>query len=161
MNTKFKIALAVVVGAALGAAAMQGLHAQAKPKAYSVTETEVLDAAAKPCIPRLSGLRKRLPVLAISARLAEGLLQSRGRRLPSVWPSPSGTAWSRRRHSTTRKPGRTLRRSVTRRSRQYGGTSSKPELGPSRAWLRHAVGTHNWQQLRLPRPPHRAASTRD
>jgi uncharacterized protein (DUF1330 family) len=47
MNTKFKIALAVVAGAALGAAAVQGLHAQAKPKAYSVTETEVLDAAAQ------------------------------------------------------------------------------------------------------------------
>ena len=46
MNTKFKFALAVVAGAALGAAAMQGLHAQAKPKVYLVTESEVLDAAA-------------------------------------------------------------------------------------------------------------------
>ena len=44
MNTKFKIALAVVAGAALGAAAMQGLHAQAKPKAYTVSELEVIDA---------------------------------------------------------------------------------------------------------------------
>ena len=46
MNTKFKIALAVVAGAALGAVAMQGLHAQMKPKAYFVTELELLDAAA-------------------------------------------------------------------------------------------------------------------
>ena len=46
MNTKFKIALAVVAGTALGAAAMQGLHAQAKPKAYLVSESEVLDATA-------------------------------------------------------------------------------------------------------------------
>ena len=46
MNTKFKIALSVLAGAALGAAAVQGLHAQAKPKAYIVTELEVLDAAA-------------------------------------------------------------------------------------------------------------------
>jgi uncharacterized protein (DUF1330 family) len=46
MNTRFKIALAVVAGAALGAAAVQGLHAQAKPKAYRVVEAEVLDAAA-------------------------------------------------------------------------------------------------------------------
>ena len=46
MNTKYKIALALVAGTALGAAAVQGLHAQAKPKAYLVTETEVLDAAA-------------------------------------------------------------------------------------------------------------------
>ena len=44
MNTKFKFALAVIVGAGLGAAAMQGLHAQAKLKAYSVGELEIIDA---------------------------------------------------------------------------------------------------------------------
>jgi uncharacterized protein (DUF1330 family) len=46
MNTNFKITMAVIVGAALGAAAMQGLHAQAKPKAYYVVEFEQLDGAA-------------------------------------------------------------------------------------------------------------------
>ena len=48
MNGKYKIVLAVVAGAAFGAAAVQGLHAQAQPKAYVVSETEVLDAAALP-----------------------------------------------------------------------------------------------------------------
>jgi uncharacterized protein (DUF1330 family) len=47
MNSNLKITLAVVAGAALGAAAMQGLHAQAKPKAYTITESETLDAAAQ------------------------------------------------------------------------------------------------------------------
>ena len=46
MNTKFKFVLVAVAGATLGAAAMQGLHAQAKPKAYTVSELETLDAAA-------------------------------------------------------------------------------------------------------------------
>ena len=46
MNSKLKIALATVVGVALGAAGMQGLQAQAKPKAYQVTELDVIDAAA-------------------------------------------------------------------------------------------------------------------
>ena len=46
MHSKYKIALSMVAGATLGAAAVQGLHAQAKPKAYLVTETQVLDAAA-------------------------------------------------------------------------------------------------------------------
>ena len=46
MNSKYQIALAIAAGAALGAAAMQGLHAQAKPKAYIITESELLDAAA-------------------------------------------------------------------------------------------------------------------
>ena len=44
MNPKSKLALALVVGAAVGAAAVQGLHAQAKPKAYQVTELEIIDA---------------------------------------------------------------------------------------------------------------------
>ena len=48
MHTKSKIVLALVAGVALGAAAVQGLHAQAKPKAFLVTESEVLDRAAVP-----------------------------------------------------------------------------------------------------------------
>ena len=46
MHTKSKIALTLIAGVALGAAAVQGLHAQAKPKAYLVTESEILDQAA-------------------------------------------------------------------------------------------------------------------
>ena len=46
MNPKSKFMLTVVVSAALGAAVVQGLHAQAKPKAYTVSDLEVLDAAA-------------------------------------------------------------------------------------------------------------------
>ena len=45
MNPRYKITLAVLAGAALGAAAIQGLHAQAKPPVYSITETEVTDPA--------------------------------------------------------------------------------------------------------------------
>ena len=47
MNRHATLALAVVAGAAFGAAAVQGLHAQAKPKAYTVSELETLDAAAE------------------------------------------------------------------------------------------------------------------
>ena len=47
MDSKFKVVLAVVAGAAFGAAAVQGLHAQVKPKAYSISELEELDAAAQ------------------------------------------------------------------------------------------------------------------
>jgi uncharacterized protein (DUF1330 family) len=46
MNFNPKILLAIAAGAALGAATVQALHAQAKPKAYMVTESEILDAAA-------------------------------------------------------------------------------------------------------------------
>jgi uncharacterized protein (DUF1330 family) len=47
MNRHISLGLAMLVGAALGGAAIQGLHAQAKPKAYSVTELETIDVAAQ------------------------------------------------------------------------------------------------------------------
>ena len=46
MKARYTVALSVLAGAALGAATVQGLHAQAKPKAYTVSEAETLDAAA-------------------------------------------------------------------------------------------------------------------
>jgi uncharacterized protein (DUF1330 family) len=59
MNPKSKIMLAVVVGAALGAAAVQGLHAQAKPKAYTISELETLDAAAQAAyVPAIQAAQK-------------------------------------------------------------------------------------------------------
>lgn len=46
MKTNYKITIALVAGIAIGGATIQALHAQAKPKAYQVTELEVIDAAA-------------------------------------------------------------------------------------------------------------------
>jgi uncharacterized protein (DUF1330 family) len=43
MNTKYKYALAMGASFALGAVVVQGLHAQAKPPAYVVTEITVKD----------------------------------------------------------------------------------------------------------------------
>ena len=51
MNTKSKMVLAVVAGAALGAAAVQGLHAQAKLKAYSIAEVELIGALPSDYLP--------------------------------------------------------------------------------------------------------------
>ena len=46
MKTRYVVALSLLTGVAIGGAAIQGLHAQAKPKAYTVTELETLDAKA-------------------------------------------------------------------------------------------------------------------
>jgi len=46
MKTRYTIALSILAGAALGVAATQGLHAQAKPPAYIFTEFEILDQTA-------------------------------------------------------------------------------------------------------------------
>ena len=44
MNQRIALGLTLLAGIAIGATAIQGLHAQAKPKAYLVTELQVLDA---------------------------------------------------------------------------------------------------------------------
>jgi uncharacterized protein (DUF1330 family) len=48
MKTRYTVVLSMIAGAALGGAAIQGLHAQTKLKAYSVGEIEVIDASAQP-----------------------------------------------------------------------------------------------------------------
>jgi len=63
MKTRYTVALSMIAGAALGAAAIQGLHAQAKPKAYLVTETEILD---RPSVPPYD------PALASALQAAGG-----------------------------------------------------------------------------------------
>ena len=46
MKTSHTIALAMLAGFGLGAVAVQGLHAQAKPPVYQITEIDVLNQEA-------------------------------------------------------------------------------------------------------------------
>src|SRR5262245_15923274 len=46
MKIQYTMVLSLLAGVVIGGVAVQGLHAQAKPKAYVVTETEPLDDAA-------------------------------------------------------------------------------------------------------------------
>ena len=46
MKTHYAVALAMLAGFGLGTVAVQGLHAQAKPPVYSVTEIDIADQAA-------------------------------------------------------------------------------------------------------------------
>ena len=45
MKTRYTVALSILAGVAVGAAAVQGLHAQAKPPAYVVAEIDVTNPA--------------------------------------------------------------------------------------------------------------------
>ena len=46
MKVHYQIVASALIGVVIGAAAIQGLQAQGKPKAYLVTETKILDDAA-------------------------------------------------------------------------------------------------------------------
>ena len=81
MKTRFTVALSMLAGAALGAAAIQGLHAQAKPKAYIITESEVLDAGALAAyIPKLRDVQK--------AHAARVIIPAGGKVVASVGEPP-------------------------------------------------------------------------
>ena len=47
MKTQFAVALSLLVGAAVGAVAIDTLHAQSTPKAYVVTEIEIINPEAQ------------------------------------------------------------------------------------------------------------------
>ena len=58
MRSNYKIAMAVTAGVAIGAFAVQGLHAQAKPPVYYVAEIDVTnpDAYAKEYAPKAQAI---------------------------------------------------------------------------------------------------------
>jgi uncharacterized protein (DUF1330 family) len=87
MTMKYKIVLAIVAGAALGAAAVQGLHAQAKPKAFLIGETETLDAAA------LAAYRPQIQA-AIDAAGGKRLVTPGGKTAEFVGKAPKRIAIS-------------------------------------------------------------------
>jgi Domain of unknown function (DUF1330) len=84
MKTRYTVVLPMIAGAALGGAAIQGLQAQTKPKAYVISETEPLDAAAQAAYTPL--VRAALSAAGgRSLRTAGGkVVALEGRRLPSV-----------------------------------------------------------------------------
>jgi uncharacterized protein (DUF1330 family) len=47
MKTSYTVAFSMFAGAVLGVLAIQGLQAQGKPKAYTISELETLDPAAQ------------------------------------------------------------------------------------------------------------------
>jgi uncharacterized protein (DUF1330 family) len=80
MKTRMTVVLSMLAGATLGAAAIQGLHAQAKPKAYTVIEVEVMDEAA---------LKAHLPPVEAALAAAGGhYLNTGGGRIISHLGNP-------------------------------------------------------------------------
>ncbi len=80
MKTQYMVTLAVVVGFALGAVAVQGLHAQAKPPIYYIAEIDVtnLDAYTKEYAPKAQALIKA----------SGGRLLAAGQKVTSIEGAP-------------------------------------------------------------------------
>ncbi len=84
MTSATKLVVALLAGIAVGGAALNGLHAQAKPPAFTIAEIEVIDPAA------FQDFAKRN---AVGVKAAGGrFLALRGRIVSSEGPPPKGIA---------------------------------------------------------------------
>lgn len=83
MKTNTTVALSILVGAALGAAAVQSLHAQAKPKIYYIAEIEItnLEGWTKEYAPKAQALIKE----------SGGRLLAAGQNVTSIEGDPPKT----------------------------------------------------------------------
>jgi uncharacterized protein (DUF1330 family) len=79
MKTRYTVALAMFAGFALGAVAVQGLHAQAKPPVYSVAEIDIVDQAA---------YTSYVPKAQAAIKAAGGKLLAAGGKITTVEGDP-------------------------------------------------------------------------
>jgi uncharacterized protein (DUF1330 family) len=79
MKTRYTVALAMFAGFGLGAIAVQGLHAQAKPPVYSVAEIDIPDQAA---------YSTYLPKAQAAIKAAGGKLLAAGGKITTVEGEP-------------------------------------------------------------------------
>jgi uncharacterized protein (DUF1330 family) len=80
MKTRYTVALAMLTGAAIGGAAVQGLHAQAKPPVYSVTEIDVTNVEAY--------TKEYAPLAQASIKKSGGKLLAAGQKVTSLEGDP-------------------------------------------------------------------------
>ena len=113
MKTRYSMLLAMAVGFGLGAVAIQGLHAQAKPPVYYIGEIDVTnaDAYAKEYQPGAGATIKAAGGRYLAAGKAFPSRARRRSRASSCWP---GTAWKPCRPGAIPRPSRTDGRSASK-----------------------------------------------
>ena len=118
VKTRYTVALSMIAGAALGATAIQGLHAQAK-KVYFITESQILDQAGIGAynIHVQEVLKKAGGDLVVSDKVTAVLGDAPQRVAISEWGSAEKVqAWL---NSAERKGLATQRDKVLKFTRQY------------------------------------------
>jgi uncharacterized protein (DUF1330 family) len=125
MKIRYVIALAVVAGFGAGAAAVQVLHAQAKPPAYVVVEIDVTNNDAF--------LKEYAPIAGNAIGAGGGKYLARGGENVAIDGEPPkprtvviASAWNRRKRPSRRPPTATAARSAT--------STPSSASGPRKAW---------------------------
>ena len=86
MKTRYTVAFAMLAGFGLGVVAVQGLHAQAKPPVYYISEIDVtnLDAYTKEYAPIVQASIRQYGGRQLAA--GQNVISFEGQRRQSVWP---------------------------------------------------------------------------
>jgi uncharacterized protein (DUF1330 family) len=79
MKTRYTVALATFASFVLGAIAVQGLHAQAKPPVYSVSEIDIADQA---------GYANYIPKAQAAIKAAGGKFLAAGGKITTIEGDP-------------------------------------------------------------------------
>jgi uncharacterized protein (DUF1330 family) len=91
MNTHHLIGLSMLAGIALGAATVQGLHAQAKPPIYTVAEISItnMDGYMKEYVPQVQAYNKKsgAKLLAASVKITPLNGTAPQRAAINIWDS--------------------------------------------------------------------------
>ena len=147
MKIRYTVVLSMLAGAALGAAAIEGLHAQAKPPVYTVSEIQITNLDAY--------LKEFAPVAQASIRTAGGLLllvgqehHLRARRQRPALPFRNGIASNRRKRGVMELIIGKLAKSVTN-TQNSAPWPLRARLS-SAHWRRAATGGPSSAQLRRP-----------
>ena len=113
MKTHYSVTLAMLAGFGLGAVAVEGLHAQAKPPAYQVVEIEPsnMEAYVKDYVRRLRPPSKRLAASSLPPEVRPR--QSKESRRKHALLSYSGIALRKSKLIAIQRPSKTSCRSAT------------------------------------------------
>ena len=144
INRQITVGLAMVVSAALGAAAVQALHAQAKPPAYNFAEITIKDQ---------DGYNKEyLPVITKALTDAGGKFIVRGGKpTKALHPRPAlswcnSRTWTNCRLCTTPRPTRTRSQLATSTLRSgYSASKGSRRSVPAHP-IRYAAPTRRSQR---------------
>src|SRR6516164_7031314 len=117
MKTRYTVALSMIAGAALGATAIQGLHAQAK-KAYLISESEIVDRNA------VEGWNKQ--IREVTQKAGGGSMVFSDKVIGVLGTPPRSFRVPIRHRITSIRPSAKLRSQIAiRRSSSSGSTSWK------------------------------------
>ena len=139
MKRSFTVGLAMVAGAALGAAAVEGLHAQAKPPVYQIVEIDVLNQDAY--------VNDYAPKAQAAIKAAGGKFLAAGGKTTTIEGDPRRTGSSSSSGTASRRSQLTAHRRLSRIFCHFAKSWRNSAASPSKGYPNNLTGRCNKGRL--------------